>query len=28
MRNTPTRRCNGDRPVDFAPSAVDVPSRM
>ena len=28
MRNTPTRRRNGDKPADFVPSVVDVPSRM
>jgi hypothetical protein len=28
MRNTPSRRRIGDRPADFAPSVVDVPSRM
>src|SRR6266576_6231044 len=27
MRNTPTRRRNGDRPADFA-SSVDDPSRL
>jgi hypothetical protein len=28
MRNTPTRRRNGDGPADFVFSVVDAPSRM
>ena len=28
MVNTPTRRRNGDKPADFVPSVVDIPSRM
>jgi len=28
MRNTPTRRRNGDGPADFVSSVVDDPSRM
>jgi hypothetical protein len=28
MRNTPTRRRNGDGPADFVSSVIDDPSRM
>jgi hypothetical protein len=28
MRNTPTRRRNGDGPADFVSSVVDDPSRI